>query len=405
MADEFTVWRIHECNANFLKNFIGDKHRLILWLSAFFLIFWNRGDAPATEKDAYLMVAASGGAFLLFALQSLIVNKLFGRETELLAGWFLLACPGFLVYARYGMLQPLSAGMVLGLTLYMAHAKTFGLIRAFFFGFLCGVTALCSSLCAGILLPLTCVGFLRKAEPGKRLGAGKILLFLCGASVTALPMLYCPGLPDENFALSFRDWWTIFALGFRNSDPAMEFAPVAILVSPLFWTAIPALDAVHRRLTEDRLGAGKLGMPLLAVIAGCLGGTAAFGLPAVLPCLAVCSAWLYTHGQTYAAQWCFPWDKWIRNIFFWLMLILVPAGLSGYFLPNVLADAGFEITRKELYFLYFRMPGAAIAVLAVLIFRKLRIAGKSAGEKRDFRRVLWWFILPALSAALLILVP
>ncbi len=389
MSREFTVWCIHECNAAFLKNFISDKHRLVLWLSAFFLIFWNRGETPAAGTATYYALASSFGAFLLFALQSLAANKLFGREAELLAGWFLLACPGFLVYARFGMLQPLCAGMVFALVLYMAYAPSFGAVRAFFFGFFCGVIALCSSLCAGILLPLTCVGFLRKSGSGKMPGVLRILCFLAGASVTAVPLFWCPGMEDG--VLPFRDWWTIFALGFRTRAPEMDFALIALALSPLFLTVVPAMDAVHRHLTADRQGKGRLTNLLLAVFAGCAGGAAAFGVPVVLPCLAVCAAWLYTQGKEYAAQWRLPWDQWALNTWRTVLPLLILCGFCGLFLPQVLADAGVAVTEQDLTLLYFRMPGAALAAAVVLLVRR--------------KASPWYALLPAICAALLVLMP
>ncbi len=389
MASDFTVWRIHECNANFLKNFISDKHRLILWLCAFFLIFWNRGADPATEREAWLMAGASGGTFLLFAFQSLIANRLFGRETELLAGWFLLACPGFLIYARFGMLQPLAAGLTLGVILYMAYAPTFGRIRSAFFGFFCSLIMLCSTPWAG-LLPLICVGFLRKS--GKKFDVLKILFFIFGCSVIELLIFWSS---SENAPLFLRDFGTVFAQRFHNSrSPEMDYALIAMTFSPLFWLAVPGMDAVHRRLTEDRQTEKKLTAPLLAVLAGCIGGAADFGVPAILPCLAVTAAWVCTAGKKYAEQWRFRWDEWALKSWGLILPLLILAGFSGLILPQIFSDSGISVTESELYYSYFRLPAAALLALAVSIFGLV---------KKKY--CTWGIILPAVYCILLILMP
>ena len=88
MAD-FTIWRFHECNANFLQDFLGDKRRVVFWITAFLLIFYNRSGWGTL---------ASAGTFLLLVETAYIMNRIAGKQVEYLAGWLLLACPGFIAY-------------------------------------------------------------------------------------------------------------------------------------------------------------------------------------------------------------------------------------------------------------------------------------------------------------------
>lgn len=407
MTSTFTVWRIHECNRDFNQWFLGDKKRLVFWLCAFFLIFWNKGAEPKTAMDSMMLVASSSGAFLILILTALVTNRLFGRDVELLTSWFLLLCPGFVLYARFGLLQPLCAGLTFALVLAVYIAPPFRWLRSFFFGLGCGVLALCSTLCAGILLPLTCAGFLRlnrrmEDQPPAAPVPVRVLFFLLGASVVVVPLFRCPGLEGAD-RLTFYDWWTIFALGFRQKNSQMELALLLSAIAPVFWTAVPALDAVHKYLTADRTNGGKLTNPLLAVVVGTLGGVMAFGMPVLMPVLAAVAAWCCISGAD--PRWRFVWDRLILRVWAVLTTQVFPVAglLAPLWLKYVYYEPGMTVSDALVHLCYFRLPLAAVMVIALAV-----IAGvirRKKGVNFAPRCPELDLIIPCFYCILLVLMP
>ena len=388
----FTVWRIHECNANFLKTFLGDKARLIFWLTAFFLVFWVRNGAGAEADPNDLEAAAealrhnramtmsAAGAFLLLIETAYIANRLLGRSAELLAGWMLLTFPGFLLYARFGMYQPCSAALACAAVLLAGRGRlTFG--RMLLTGILCGLSCLCSSVLGGFILPAVCIWFLRGKTPAERkTGPADVLLpaagFLCGFSVLLLPLL---PVPARGFSFTPADWYSLYVQGLRSRHDALSYVIVLSALVPWFWLPLPALKLLNRKFRLDRAGSGRIPLYVLTVGFAVVVGMAGFGAAALLPVLALLSAWylIRTADMSEPETW---WKHRLLNgaCLFWSYLFPVLCFAVPFLFVRLCGHAGDSFTLRQVGYFYFQFPAAGLAaVLAAVLTAVRRKKGKT----------------------------
>lgn len=409
----FTVWRIHECNANFLKTFLGDKARLVFWLTAFFLIFWVRHGAGAQAGPDDLEAAAEAlrynramtlsavGAFLLLIETAYVANRLLGRTGELLAGWMLLTFPGFLLYARFGMYQPCAAAFACAAVLLAGRGRlTFG--RMLFTGILCGLSCLCRSVLGGLILPAVCIWFLRGQTPSERkTGLADILLpaagFLCGLAVLFLPLL---PVQAQGFGFTTADWYSLYVQGLRGRHSALSYVIILAALVPWFWLPLPALELLNRKFRLDRAGSGRIPLYVMTVAFAVIVGMIGFGAAAILPFLALLSAWYLIRTADMTGRE----TRWKRRILngaclFWSYLFPVLCFAVPFLFIRLCGHAGASFSIRQVGYFYFQFPAAGIAAglaagIALMHRKKEKIP--VLPEKEGFMDRFVFILIPVL---------
>jgi len=371
----FTVWRIHECNANFLKTFLGDKARTVFWLTAFFLIFWVRngaGPEAADPNDAEavanaiaqnrMLTISALGAFLLLIETAYIANRLLGRTAELLSGWLLLLFPGFLLYARFGVYQPCAAACACAAILLGCRGQmTFG--RMLLAGILCAVSTLCYSALGGLLMPVICIWLLR-CVTGEDTGTGRkiwgICGFLPGAAGIVLPMLF--PMPGKEAAFSLMDWYSLFVQGLRGRNEDLRALIVLAAVVPWFWLTLPALEALNKRLKVIGPSSNKRTLCVLAVGLAVFMGVIDFGLGFLLPFMAVACAWFALRPEGSASVWAGRILNGAGLFWSWLFPLLCFA--APFWFVYVYYRPEMAFTNRQVAYVYFQIPLAGVAACA-----------------------------------------
>lgn len=401
MAD-FTIWRFHECSAKFNQNFLSDKKRLVFWLAAFFLIFWNKSPSGGSLEIALFGLASASGAAVLLVLTAVLANRLFGREVELLAGWILLTSPGFLWFGHFGFIQPAGAALTLLAILYALDCGKFTFFSALVLGALCSFAGFLSGI-PGLLLPLAAAALLRTDRwfrPAVFAGLA------CGLAIAAFPLLYVPFRTGTGSCLGFG-WrvplytWARFL--FRPESVGAFNGRLGLLLTaaaPWLWIAAPALGALHERLKLDRRTGGRLTGAVVAVALGIFFFWRTFGFAAVLPFFAILCAWALTTVKVN-----FPPAETVFRVMLRIYdgaqyLFAIGCLAMPYLFIHFLAVPGHEYSYAEAGIFYFRIPGAG---LAVLIWNLLLLARK--------RRKVWLApdfpvldrLIPAIFFAMLIL--
>lgn len=370
MAD-FTIWRFHECNANFLTDFLGDKRRVVFWIAAFILIFY--------KKSGWDTLSAAG-TFLLLIETAYIAKCLCGKQVEYLTGWLLLACPGFIAYG-FAPFHFSSCGLAATTlaVLFAVKVQKQNCLNMLFFGLLCALAAISGAGIAGIFLPVICVWLIRSSARPKILPA---LCFLVMASTALLFPVYVlkvnwAALPQT--VLQFK------------CDPAEDWKiALTALLSPLYFLALPSFSTLRGRTVDKQVLAYAKG-----IVAAFVLSFLTFGFGAILPFLAVLTAWALDRGfaerQT-AERWIAPACTFTFRFILPLIALAAPFLIVGFnrLYPDV------KISMETATLCYLRLPAAGFFMLLMTFWMKLR---RKNGKKALFTE---WH--PALDEVLIGLV-
>lgn len=381
----FTVWRIHECNANFKQTFLSDKPRLVFWLCAFLMIFWNK-----TGENSLPMLLAACGAFLTLILTSVTANRMFGRPVELLSGWILLLFPPFLMAARTGGLITAAFALALLITCAGCSAKRFTPFATIAFGAVSALILILTTLPAALIPVISCI-IMRAGKKTEE----KTMPFLLTA------FLYLLGAA---IALSLAVWLGKYAFPpaylIHTADSLTGIFLLALI--PWFWCLIPALSAVNKALAADRAGEWKYlrlcNMLTLAVIAG----VDAFGFLPFLPLMAIAAAWAFTGGfERYGSRW----GAYLLHSFDPLITFAVPLICLGapFWFIRTYADRGAEVTQKVITLFYFRLPAAGILILLISLI--MHLARRKKGPFFAPAYSALDRLIPAVYGAFLVVMP
>lgn len=381
----FTVWRIHECNANFKQTFLSDKPRLVFWLCAFLMIFWNK-----TGENSLPMLLSACGAFLTLILTSATAHRMFGRPVELLSGWILLLFPPFLMAARTGGLVTAAFALALLITCAGCAAKRFTPFATIAFGAVSALIMMLTTLPAALIPAVSCI-IMRAGKKTEE----KTMPFLLTA------FLYLVGAAAA-FALAifFGKYAFPPAYLIHTADSLTGIFLLALI--PWFWCLIPALSAVNKALAADRAGEWKYlrlcNMLTLAVIAG----VDAFGFLPFLPLMAVAAAWAFTGGfEQYGSRW----GAYLLHGFDPLITFAVPiiCLVSPFWFIRTYGDRAGEVTQEVVNLFYFRLPAAGILMLLLSLIMHL-----SRRKKGPFFATAYPALdrlIPAVYMALLVVMP
>ncbi len=381
----FTVWRIHECNAAFKQTFLADKPRLVFWLCAFLMIFWNK-----TGGNSVPMLLGACGAFLTLVLTAVTANRMFGRQAELLSGWILLLFPPFLMAARTGGLVTAAFALALLITCAGCSAKKFTPFAAIAFGAVSALILILTSLPAALIPLVSCVimraGKKTEEKPMPVLLTAFLYLF---GTAAALALAVCLG----KYAFP-----PVFLIHTRDS-----LAGIFLLaLIPWFWCLIPALSAVNRALAADRAGEWKYlrlcNMLTVAVIAG----VDAFGLLPFLPVMAVAAAWAFAGGFERNG---ICWGDYLLRGFDPLITFAVPVIClaAPFWFVHAFADRADEVTETMLQFFYFRVPLAGVLILLFSLVMYLARRKKGPLFAADYPALDR--LIPAVYGVLLVVMP
>ncbi|MBO5682304.1 MAG: hypothetical protein J6T08_11405 [Lentisphaeria bacterium] len=381
----FTVWRIHECNANFKQTFLADKPRLVFWLCAFLMIFWNK-----TGENSVPMLLAACGAFLTLVLSAATANRMFGRRVELLACWILLLFPPFLMAARTGGLVTAAFALTLLITCAGCAAKRFTPFATIAFGAVSALILMLTTLPAALIPVVSCI-IMRTGKKTEEKPMHFLLttfLYLVGAAA-ALVLAICFG----KYALP-----PVYLI--HTADSLSGIFLLALI--PWFWCLIPALSAVNKALVADRAGDWKYlrlcNMLTLAVLAG----VDAFGLLPFLPVMAIAAAWAFAGGfERYGCRW----GAYLLRGFDPLITFAMPVicFVSPFWFIQSYADRAGEATQEMINLFYFRLPAAGILILLLSLIMHL-----SRRKKGPFFATAYPALdrlIPAVYGALLVVMP
>lgn len=381
----FTVWRIHECNANFKQTFLSDKPRLVFWLCAFLMIFWNK-----TGENSLPMLLAACGAFLTLILTSVTAHRMFGRPVELLSGWILLLFPPFLMAARTGGLITAAFALALLITCAGCSAKRFTPFATIAFGAVSALILILTTLPAALIPVISCI-IMRAGKKTEE----KTMPFLLTA------FLYLLGAA---IALSLAVWLGKYAFPpaylIHTADSLTGIFLLALI--PWFWCLIPALSAVNKALAADRAGEWKYlrlcNMLTLAVIAG----VDAFGFLPFLPLMAIAAAWAFTGGfERYGSRW----GAYLLHGFDPLITFAVPLICLGapFWFIRTYADRAAEVTQEVITLFYFRLPAAGILILLISLI--MHFARRKKGPFFAPAYPALDRLIPAVYGAFLVVMP
>lgn len=370
MAD-FTIWRFHECNAHFTRDFLGDKKRVLFWLAAFLLVFWDKRPVPADTPDLFPPALLSAcGAFLILILTSFIAGKRFGRTIEILSGWLLLTCPGFLQFARSGTLLPFAAALEITALIYaLAPAaepreKT-SFFQGFIFGILCGGAAWCGAGLGTILFLTLWILTLRNPPlPGWK----AVLGFLCG--LTALPILLLLRTRRAHELFRLQSWLPPA----RPEIPANDVLFCAL--APWFWLIPAALGVLNRRILSTGKGPERDRMHFVFAISSLLlvlCGWFALGFASALPCFAVLTAWALAAGREKFPHPRRDYFQILLRLFDLLQIPLIACAIAAPLLLVLIRGPVYDLPPAEAVFYLFRLPAAGLAAVLWDLWTFLRL--------------------------------
>lgn len=381
----FTVWRIHECNANFKQTFLADKPRLLFWLCAFLMIFWNK-----SGENSIPMLLSACGAFLTLVLTAATANRMFGRQVELLAGWILLLFPPFLMAARTGGLVTAAFALALLITCAGCAAKRFTPFATIAFGAASALIMMLTTLPAALIPAVSCIIMRagKKTEEKTMHFLLTTLLYLVGAAAALALAIY----------LGKYAFPPAYLIHTRDSLDGI----LLLALIPWFWCLLPALGAVHKALAKDRAGEWKYlrlcNMLTLAVIAG----VDAFGLLPFLPVMAVAAAWAFAGGfERYGSRW----GAFLLNGFDPLISFALPIICLGspFWFIRAYADRAGEATQEMINLFYFRLPAAGILILLISLI--MHLARRKKGPLFAAAYPALDRLIPAVYGALLVVMP
>lgn len=381
----FTVWKIHECNAGFKKTFLGDKARLIFWLCAFLLVFWNK-----TGSTTVPMLLSACGAFLTLVLTAAVTNRMFGRQIELLACWFLLLLPPFLMAARTGGMVTTTYALALLITCAGCAAKRFTPFATFAFGAASALIMVLTTLPAA-LIPLVSCLIMRagKKSTERTLPATLLILLYCSGAAMLLALAVSKG---------FFTFPPVYLL--HTSDNLAGIFLLALI--PWFWCVIPGLSAVNRALAADRAGEWKYVRLCNMLTVALIAGLDAFGILPFLPVLAVAAAWAFlggfaAHGDRLGSRLFRCFDPVIT----FLLPVLCLA--APFWFIRAYADRADEVTDAMITFFYFRLPLAGVMILLLSLIMHLVQCRKGAYFSAAYPALDR--LIPALYGAFLVVMP
>ncbi len=370
MAD-FTLWRFHQCNENFLHDFWSDKKRVVFWITAFLLIFWTRsGDVfPAPDYPAVLSCA---GVYLLLVETAYIANRLFGRDVEFLTGWLLLATPAFHWYAKYGGEQPLTAAIGLLAILFACKVRQLTFLNAVFTGMICAAASLCGNILAGAVFPLLCIWMLHKPDSVSSIKQRCLTTIgiLLGLTVLAVPLAaWKPG--DTILQMSITEWSGRFILRIFLSGADSQIMVLLSALAPWFWLTIPALGALHKILTADRMNENRLERYVYAVGFAVIAGGILFGFGFLLPFMILLTAYILLNADNMLngsrRERYLTWSHRTLNLAGTLFLIaMLVLAFAAPFLPGIYYQyhhGQTEITVPQATMCYIRLPLAGLLLL------------------------------------------
>lgn len=380
----FTVWRIHECNANFLKTFLGDKARLIFWLAAFFLIFTTSllpQDVSSQEnmRKALAITMSSIGAFLLTIEIAYLANRLFGRSIELLTCWLLLTFPGFLIYAHYGRFIPFAAALSFAAILLMLNPNRIGFMRSLIFGLLCSGSALLSSAAGGIMIPVVCTwllrGVRRKTLDGTPMEESDPVRVIAGFLIGLFPIFVPMLIPkSSDWHWNLYQWYLLIFTGDRPRESMLELTIILAAAVPWLFLSIPAMDVLNLKLEHDRNRRGVLTLPVFALSFGLIAGAVSFNLGILLPFAALLAAWALDHGFQSAPNRKILWENVILKIYSVLLAPVLPIACfaAPFWYRYCYYKPGMTFTQQQVEFFYIRLPAAGLCVLIWTFLEMIR---------------------------------
>lgn len=355
MAD-FTIWRFHECNANFLQDFLGDKRRVVFWITAFLLIFYNRSGWGTL---------ASAGTFLLLVETAYIMNRIAGKQVEYLAGWLLLACPGFIAYGSE-LFHRSSCGLAMAVLaiLFAVKVQKLNALNMLFLGLLCAVSAISGAGIGGIILPVICIWIIRnKAYPA-------ILPGLCFSAAAATALLF----PVYVLKVPWNDL-PRFLLEFSSSPAGDWRIAFLALLSPLYFLALPAFSTLRgRTMDQQALSLAK------GIVAAFALSFVIFGFGAVLPFLAGVTAFALDRGfaeRKTAERWLAPACMFLFRFVLPLIALAAPFLMIGY--HRLHPETAISLETATLC--YLRLPAAGFFMILLTVWMVLR---RKNGKKALF---------------------